>query len=137
MVECTDDVEDQSEPQQLIHRDAPLAVWNTIDESMKEVKVEKTAVHDFIVNYLFPKLKFVRGAAVINMDYSTDKKIICGLVMAGCHQEHSTKGMIWRAIARKQTIQEIKRLQNDASKNLKPAFLGKSVEGSMHLTHQS
>ncbi len=103
---------------------APLAIWTKIDESMKQVKVEKTAVHDFVANYLFPKLKFVRGSKV-TMDYSTDTRSICALVMQGCHQEHSAEGMIWWAIARKQTVQEIKRLRNDASKNLKVAFTGK------------
>jgi hypothetical protein len=45
-----------------------------INKGMKQVKVEKTAVHDFVANYLFPKLKFVRGAGG-NMDDSTEKKI--------------------------------------------------------------
>jgi hypothetical protein len=76
---------------------------------MKQVKVIKTAVHDFVSNYLFPKLKFVRGTTV-NMHYLTDTKSLCSaLVMDGCHQEHSPpEGMIWWAIARKQTIHQIK-----------------------------
>jgi hypothetical protein len=127
-VERIDDGADQIIIQPPVHRDPPLAVWNTIDESMKQVKVEKTAVHDFVANYLFPKLKFVRGTAGVNMEYSTDARSLCALVMAGCHQEHSAEGMIWWASARKQTIQEIKRLRNDASKNLKTTFLGKTIE---------
>jgi hypothetical protein len=94
----------------------------------------KTAVHDFVANYLFPKLKFVRGTAVVNMEYSTDTKSLCALVMARCHQEHSAEGMIWWATAWKQTIQEKKRLRNDASKNLKTAFLGKSPKGPVATT---
>ena len=139
-VERTDDFNDPNSTQQTVNRESPQALWKTIDESMKQVKVEKTAVHDFVANYLFPKLKFVRGTSVVNMDYSTDTKSLCALVMSGCHQEHSAEGMIWWAIARKQTIQEIKRLRNDASKNLKSAFLGKStkpyvVRIPMHSTH--
>jgi hypothetical protein len=103
----------------------PNTVWKDIDENMKQVKVEKTAVHDFVSNYLFPKLKFVRGSGV-NMDYSTEPRSICSLVMAGCHQIHSSEGMVWWGVARKQTINEIKRLRNDASKTLKRAFLGKN-----------
>ena len=103
---------------------APNAIWKNIDNQMQEVKVEKTAVHDFVSNFLFPKLKFLRGAG-INMEYSTETKSICGLVMAGCHQAHSTEGMRWWGTAKKQTINEIKRLRNDASKNLKISFLGK------------
>ena len=103
---------------------APKAIWNNIENQMQEVKIEKTAVHDFVSNYLFPKLKFLRGAG-INLEYSSEAKSICGLVMAGCHQEHSTDGMMWWGTAKKQTINEIKRLRNDASKNLKISFLGK------------
>ena len=103
---------------------------------MKQVTVEKTAVHDFVANYIFPKLKFVRGTAVVNMEYLTDTKSLCGLVMSGCHQEHSAEGMIWWGIARKQTIQEIKSLRNNASKNLKTAFLGKSIEDSIYDTNR-
>ncbi len=103
---------------------APNAIWNNIENQMQEVKMEKTAVHDFVTNYLFPRLKFMRGTGV-NLEYSTEKKSICGLVMAGCHQEHSTDGMRWWGTAKKQTINEIKRLRNDASKNLKISFLGK------------
>jgi hypothetical protein len=103
----------------------PNTVWKDIDENMKQVKVEKTAVHDFVSNYLFPKLKFVRGSGV-NMDYSTEPRSICSLVMAGCHQIHSSEGMVWWGFARKQTVNEIKRLRNDASKTLKRAFLGKN-----------
>ena len=105
---------------------APKAIWNSIENQMKEVKMEKTAVHDFVSNYLFPKLKFLRGAG-INLEYSSEAKSICGLVMAGCHQEHSTEGMMWWGTAKKQTINEIKRLRNDASKNLKISFLGKFI----------
>ena len=126
----TNDRDDPIATQQPVVRENPLALWKTIDDSMKQVKVEKTAVHDFVANYLFPKLKFVRGTAVVNMEYSTDAKSLCALVMAGSHQEHSAEGMIWWAIARKQTIQEIKRLRNDASKNLKTAFLGKWTNSS-------
>jgi hypothetical protein len=93
---------------------------------MQEVKIEKTAVHDFVTNYLFPWLKFLRGAGV-SLEYSTETKSICGLVMAGCHQKHSTEGMRWWGTAKKQTINEIKRLRNNASKNLKISFLGKCV----------
>jgi hypothetical protein len=103
----------------------PNTVWKDIDENMKQVKVEKTAVHDFVSNNLFPKLKFVRGSGV-NMDYSTEPRSICSLVMAGCHQIHSSEGMVWWGVARKQTVNEIKRLRNDASKTLKRAFLGKN-----------
>jgi hypothetical protein len=46
--------------------------------------------------------------------------------MAGCHQLHSSEGMVWWGVARKQTVNEIKRLRNDASKILKTAFLGKN-----------
>ena len=102
----------------------PNAIWNNIDNQMQEVKVEKTAVHDYVSNYLFPKLKFLRGPGV-NLEYSTMTKSICGLVMAGCHQEHSTEGILWWSTAKKQTVNEIKRLRNDASKNLKISFLGK------------
>ena len=109
---------------------APNAIWNDIDNQMQEVKVEKTAVHDFVSNYLFPKLKFVLGAG-INLEYSTQPKSICSLVMAGCHQDHSTEGLMWWGTAKKQTINEIKRLRNDASKNLKIAFLGKSTVQSL------
>jgi hypothetical protein len=105
---------------------APKAIWSNIDNQMQEVKIEKTAVHDFVSHYLFPKLKFLRGAGV-NLEYSTKTNSICGLVMAGCHQEHSTEGMMWWGTAKKQTISEIKRLRNDASKNLKISFLGKFV----------
>ena len=132
-VERTDNVDDDESIQQPIHKEAPSSLWKTIDASMKQVKVEKTAVHEFVANYLFPKLKFVRGTAVVNMEYSTDTKSLCALAMAGCHQEHSAEGMIWWAIARKQTIQEIKRLRNDASKNLKTAFLGKLLTERMYL----
>ena len=52
---------------------APLAIWTKRDKSMKQVKVEKTVVHDFVANYLFSKLKFVRGSKV-TMDYSTDTR---------------------------------------------------------------
>ena len=104
----------------------PSAIWTGIDESMKQVKVEKTAVHDFVANSLFPKLKFIRGSG-LTLDYSTEPKTICSMVMTGCHQEHLAEGMIWWAIARKQTINEIKRLRNDATKNLKIAFLGKCL----------
>jgi hypothetical protein len=135
-VERTDDREDPSSTQLPVLRETPLALWKTIDDSMKQVKVEKTAVHDFVANYLFPKLKFVRGTAVVNMEYSTDTRSLCALVMAGCHQEHSAEGMIWWATARKQTIQEIKRLRNDASKNLKTAFLGKSTRSSVITTQR-
>ena len=135
-VERTDNREEPSSTQTPILRETPMALWKTIDDSMKQVKVEKTAVHDFVANYLFPKLKFVRGTAVVNMEYSTDTKSLCALVMAGCHQEHSAEGMIWWATARKQTIQEIKRLRNDASKNLKTAFLGKSTMGSVLTTQR-
>ena len=135
-VERTDNREDPSSTQSPVLRETPMALWKTIDDSMKQVKVEKTAVHDFVANYLFPKLKFVRGTAVVNMEYSTDTRSLCALVMAGCHQEHSTEGMIWGATARKQTIQEIKRLRNDASKNLKTAFLGKSTRSSVITTQR-
>jgi hypothetical protein len=135
-VERTDNREEPSSTQLPGLRETPMALWKTIDDSMKQVKVEKTAVHDFVANYLFPKLKFVRGTAVVNMEYSTDTKSLCALVMAGCHQEHSAEGMIWWATARKQTIQEIKRLRNDASKNLKTAFLGKSTMGSVLTTQR-
>ena len=60
-VERIDDGDDPRSTQQTVNRESPLALWKTIDESMKQVKVEKTAVHDFVANYLFPKLKFVRG----------------------------------------------------------------------------
>jgi hypothetical protein len=49
---------------------APKAIWSNIDNQMQEVKIEKTAVHDFVSHYLFPKLKFLRGAGV-NLEYST------------------------------------------------------------------
>jgi hypothetical protein len=111
----------------------PNAIWADIDDNMKQVKVEKTAVHEFVANYLFPKLKFVRGSAVM-MNYSTDKKSICALVMYGCHQQHSPEGMLWWAIAKKQTVNEIKRLRNDASKNLKSAFLGTWIMQEEKLT---
>jgi hypothetical protein len=123
MVERTDD-NDATTDITPVNKVAPNALWTGIEESMKQVKVEKTAVHDFVSNYLFPKLKFVRGSG-LNMDYSTEDRSICALVMNGCHQAHSTEGIIWWGIARKQTIKEIKRLRNDASKNLKTAFLGK------------
>ena len=97
-VERTDDNDDPSVAIHPVHRELPSAVWKTIDDNMKQVKVEKTAVHDFVANYLFPKLKFVRGS-VVNIEYSTDTKSFCALVMTGCHQEHSVEGMIWWAIA--------------------------------------
>ena len=90
----TDDRDDPIATQQPVVRENPLALWKTIDDSMKQVKVEKTAVHDFVANYLFPKLKFVRGTTIVNMEYSTDARSLCALVMAGCHQEHSAEGMI-------------------------------------------
>jgi len=118
---------DYEEPAPTVAKDRlrPNAIWGNIDESMKQVRVEKTAVHEFVANSLFPKLKFLRGSNV-QMDYSIEKRSICCMVMEGCNQEHSPAGMMWWAIARKQTMTEIKRLRNDASKNLKVAFMGKS-----------
>jgi hypothetical protein len=57
--------------------------------------------------------------------------------MYGCHQEHSPEGMLWWAIAKKQTVNEIKRLRNDASKNLKSAFLGTWIIQGEKLTIDS
>ena len=101
-------------------------LWTTIDESLKKVKVEKTAVHNFIASTVFPKLKFITGGGTITMNYLSNPRSICSLIMAGCHQCHTPEGMIWWAVAKKQTELEINRLRNDASKNMKAAFTGTS-----------
>ena len=105
----------------------PNAMWRALNKSQDQVKVEKTAVNDFVSNYLFPRLKFIRGA-MVNLDYSEDTKSICGLVMKGCHQQPSPEGRLWWAMGKKQTINDIKRLRNDASKNMKHEFLGKFIK---------
>ena len=105
---------------------APNQRWSNIEAQLKMVTFDKTAVHDFVATTIFPKLKFIAGTD-ITMQYSTDKKTMCTLVMNGCNQEHSKAGMIWWETARKQTIMEIKRLRNDATKNMKAAFIGKST----------
>ncbi len=63
-VEQTYEEEEATVTSAQLPTNAPLAIWTKIDKSMKQVKVEKTAVHDFVANYLFPKLKFVRGSKV-------------------------------------------------------------------------
>jgi hypothetical protein len=105
---------------------APNALWNELDESRKLVKMEKNVMNDYVGHYLFARLKFIRGSGNgINLEYSTMKKSICTLVMTGCHQQHLAGGMLWWSVAKKQTINEIKRLRNDATKNMKTLFLGK------------
>jgi hypothetical protein len=101
----------------------PRTRWTNIDADLHLATFDKTAVHDFVNTSLFPKLKFIAGTD-ISWGYSTEKKTICRLVMEGCNQAPSQSGMIWWETARKQTMVEIKRLRNDATKNMKATFLG-------------
>jgi hypothetical protein len=103
---------------------SPSYRWKKIDDQMKQVTIDKTSVAEFVVTCLFPKLKFITGSG-INMDYSSDRRSICSLVIMGCNKVHSKEGMIWWETAKKQVTTEIKRLRNDATKSMKFAFLGK------------
>jgi hypothetical protein len=102
----------------------PSYRWNKIDDEMKLVTIDKTSVAEFVITSVFPKLKFITGAG-INLDYCSDKRSICSLVLAGCNKVHSKEGIIWWETAKKQVTMEIKRLRNDATKSMKYAFLGK------------
>jgi hypothetical protein len=102
----------------------PHERWNSIDANIQLATFDKSAVHDFVQTSLFPKLKFVSGTD-ITMQYSTDKRTLCTLVMEGCNQVHSKAGIIWWETAKKQALTEIRRLRNDATKNMKATFLGK------------
>jgi hypothetical protein len=68
--------------------------WSSFDANLHLATFDKTAVHDFVQTSLFPKLKFVSGTD-ITMQYSTEKRTLCTLVMEGCNQVHSRAGMIW------------------------------------------
>ena len=50
-VEQTYEEEEATVASAQLPTNAPLAIWTKIDESMKQVRVEKTAVHDFVANY--------------------------------------------------------------------------------------
>lgn len=104
---------------------SPNVRWTEIDHQMKKVIIDKTGVAEYVVSTVFPKLKFITGSGM-TMDYSTDKRTICSLVLAGCNQVHSKNGIIWWETAKKQVTTEIKRLRNDATKSMKTAFMGKS-----------
>jgi hypothetical protein len=107
----------------VISKISPNYRWLQIDHDMKQVTIDKTAVADFVVSSVFPKLKFITGAG-IDLGYTEDRQSICSLILAGCHKVHSKEGMIWWETAKKKTASEIKRLRNDATKSMKSAFLG-------------
>jgi hypothetical protein len=103
---------------------APKLRWNQIEEQLQMEMMDKTAVQYFVMTTLFPKLKFITGSDV-TMEYLTADKTVCKLVMTGCNQVHSKAGMVWWETAKKQTMTAIKRQCNDATKNMKSAFMGK------------
>ena len=102
----------------------PHERWSSIEANLQLATFDKTAVHDFVQASLFPKLKFVAGTD-ITMQYSTEKRTLCNLVMEGCNKEHSKAGMVWWETAKKQAWTEIRRLRNNATKNMKATFLGR------------
>lgn len=102
----------------------PRERWSSIEANLHLATFDKTAVHDFVQTSLFPKLKFVAGTD-ITMQYSTEKRTLCNLVMKGCNKEPSRAGIIWWETAKKQALTEIRRLRNDATKNMKATFLGR------------
>jgi hypothetical protein len=55
------------------------------------VAFNKAAVHDFLST---AKFKFVSGTDM-TMQYLTEKKPLCTLVMEECNQAHSRAGIIW------------------------------------------
>jgi hypothetical protein len=66
---------------------APSYCWDQINEKLKMATIDKTALHDCVVTFIFPKLKFVTGSGMM-MECSTEMRMLCLLEMAGCNQVH-------------------------------------------------
>ena len=102
----------------------PKGRWNNIDDELRMAILDSSALHSFVVNKVFPKLKFVAATGTM-MEYSPEPRTLCSLIMKGCNKMHDKAGIVWWENAKKKILTEIKRLQNDATKNMKKAFLGK------------
>ena len=98
-----------------------------------EVNVERqnqTSVTRFIADWIFPHLKFLDGGDY-SLDYSTDPKSLCDLVLKRCFRNTTMSRAWWDEKGKRYVRAAMARLRSDKMQGIKKAFNGTFLRRSV------